>query len=128
MPCMNCGPRCHREHATVVPSEAPLVRVVFGDDSTWVDLQDLCGDGPAVRLDRIWTAAKLPATAAPVAFDFVGEDGFCPTLRGHPALDATKLSRGYVRIRERRLEWDPALALPCAYRIRAFARLVALAA
>jgi hypothetical protein len=122
-----CGPKCHRVHAVVVPSEAPLVRVVFGDESTCVDLQELVDNAPAVRLDRIWAAAKL-AGAAPVAFDFIGEDGFSPSMRGHPPLDAAVLSRGFVRIRERRLEWDPALALPCVYRVRAFSRLVALAA
>jgi hypothetical protein len=105
-----------------------VVCVAFGDLTKWLDLRELAGDAPAIRLDRLWTAASLACPPSSLVFDFVGEDGFCPTLRGHPPLAADALARGYVRVRERRLEWDPRLALSCAYRVRAFARLVAVAA
>ena len=83
------------------------------------------GGKDVVRLADLWVASGLAADAGRLSFDFVGDDGFSPFAKRQKRLDGALVAQGYVELPDRRLVWEESLALPCFFRVRALARVVA---
>jgi len=132
MPCC-CQPHPDAPHV-VVPVEPRgdwrerTVRLVRGDRSAIVRPATLATRQPfgvlAARLDQVWLAAHLGDDLDALEFDFVGQDGFSPTRRGHPRLAGGLLSRGYLKLESGRVEWDGDENVSCAYRVKGLGAVV----
>jgi hypothetical protein len=75
-----------------------------------------------VCIADVWAASMLPGDLVDLVFDFIGEDGFRTSARC-PPIEGAMLSYGYLHATRRDLRWD--LDLPCAYRVRSVAMIVA---
>lgn len=129
--------QCHEHHVFAVPSPAvtrphwrtATVTLVRGGRSSVVRpaaLETTRFRGVlAVRLDALWTAARLEGASGELRFDLVGEGGFRPTRRGHPTLPGPLLGKGCLLLHEGRVEWDTDAGLPCAYRVKGLVMMVA---
>jgi hypothetical protein len=80
---------------------------------------------PCVRLVDVWFAAQLPGDLLSLRFDFLGEDGFRPSRRGHPPISGKLLERAHLQLESGRLEWDTYDELACAYRVKGLTMIVA---
>jgi hypothetical protein len=80
------------------------------------------------RLDDVWAASHLGSRIERLAFDFVGEDGFCIMAKAGVAIPGRALATGYVCVTTRDLVWQPVPERPCYWRVKAVARMIALPA
>jgi hypothetical protein len=127
-----CADR-HGKKRGFVESVADLTRsakvsVVRGERLVTIDLGALAsrriGAGNYVCLADVWTASQLPGDLVDLVFDFVAEDGFRPS-RAHPCVGGTTFARGFLHRGRRDVLWDEALAMPCAFRVKRVALIVA---
>jgi hypothetical protein len=81
-------------------------------------------DGAACLAD-IWRCSRLPHALHDVAFDLVGDDGFRVSRKCGAHLVGRALVHGFVDRQTRRISWDDSVVLPCFFRVKALARLVA---
>lgn len=131
---MTC--RCHsnepRPHEKARPRQhwrEATVTIVRGGRSAIVRLAMLPArsiDGVlCVRLVDVWFAAQLPGDLLSLSFDFLGEDGFRPSRRGHPPISGKLLERANLQLETGRLEWDTYDDIACAYRVKGLTMIVA---
>lgn len=102
--------------------------VALGERLATIDLRRLAVtriDGaPHVCLADVWAASQLPGDLTDLAFDFLADDGFRLTAK-RPRVAGASLARGFVHASRRDLAWDAALALPCCYRVKRVAVMLA---
>ena len=129
--CCGRGRRAKLARPGFVESVAGLVgtsrmTMMRGECTATIDLATLATrpfDGePYVCLADLWAASMLPGDVLDLAFDFVGEDGFRTSARC-ASIDGAMLPHGYLHASRRDLHWD--VALPCAYRVRGVAMILA---
>lgn len=80
-----------------------------------------------VRLVDIWSAAQLPGDLLSLTFDFLGEDGYRPTRKGHPPISGKMLGQAHLQLESGRLEWDTYDDVACAYRVKGLTMIIAQA-
>jgi hypothetical protein len=78
-----------------------------------------------VRLDELWSAARLGMPATTLLFDFVADDGSHLGSTGDGCVDGRVLSTGYVAVATRDLVWTPSPARPPSWFLEHVARVVA---
>jgi hypothetical protein len=126
----HCNGEAHR--AVKSPAWRWWIDVVAGERSVRIELQRLVGvrvDGfDVVRLDDLWAASHLAQGVAARSFDFVSDDGFRLGAQQEYGVEARDLSTGYMRIDTRDLLWQPVPERPCFWRVKAVARMLAIAA
>lgn len=102
--------------------------LAFGERVRTIDLRSLAmmriDGGRYVCLADAWAAAQLPGDLTDLEFDFVGDDGFHSSAK-RPRVAGPMLARGYVHASRRDLLWDAGLAMPCVYRVKRVAMIVA---
>lgn len=126
------GP-CHGDArgASKPPAWRWWIDVVAGERSVRIELRRLVGvrvDGfDVVRLDDLWAASHLAQGVLARSFDFVSDDGFRLGAQQPSGVGAHELSTGYMRIDTRNLLWQPVPERPCFWRVKAVARMLAIA-
>jgi hypothetical protein len=111
------------------PAPRPIVTVVCGGQSSVIDLRRMRATRfrhlIVVRLDELWFASRLGADMTGLGFDFIGEDGFRPSVAGGCApLPGDLLKSGYLNTRSRDLVWDHP-SIDAAFSVRGVATIVA---
>ena len=115
------------------PAGLADVQLIHGSDTTKVDVAALptvdYKGSPVVPLTVVWSAGKLTDDIANLAFDFEGDDGFHPSMKGGDCLaypTATEIEKGYILPDTRTLVWDDALGFPGCFSVKATAKIIGL--
>ena len=115
------------------PAGLADVELIHGSDTTKVDVAALptvdYKGSPVVPLTVVWSAGKLTEDIANLAFDFEGDDGFHPSMKGGDCLaypTATEIEKGYILPDTRTLVWDDALGFPGCFSVKATAKIIGL--
>lgn len=135
--CCCCAGRYDRNHDDKIHrfaepvadlTRSAKVCVMRGARTATIDLGALAsrriGRGHFVCVADVWTASQLPGGLCDLVFDFVADDGFRPS-HAHPRVAGASLTRAFLHRGARDLVWEESLAMPCAFRVKRVALIVA---
>ncbi len=115
-----------------VPGDGPTVEVVYGDDTTTVDLSqfeatEIDGEAHVSLADVVMDGAEL-APLGDFEFDFAASDGFTPlgspNCLGIVPLPGEYLTQGQINIDTMRLVWDETLEFPGCLSVKDLAQII----
>lgn len=109
------------------------VELIYKASSTKVDVAKLATvdykGSQVVPLPSVWSAGMLTADTTALQFDFEGDDGFHPSMKGGACLTYPKsedFAKGYILPETRTLVWDDSLGFPGCFSVKSTAKIIAL--
>ncbi len=103
------------------------LQVAYESQSVPVDLGTLATSSykgvNLVKLSDVWAASGISADRSALEFEFVGADGFKPSIKGCADLSGILLDQGYIDPTTRNLTWDETLGFSGCYSVKGAAKM-----